>query len=171
MYDIPLVEKYRPSTLENIVLDGNGTAKLCDFGVSRVVSSVVPVRRASKLRLTPAWAAPTARAGAGKLLLSGRMRARAAQPTALPRMTAAERDKLRLITGHGRSYGSIKVEEVGQTRAHAAAPHQRLARDQDALVREGDGDDDRALLDDGRGSHRAGYPERRPHRRPRRRPR
>ena len=43
---------------ENIVLDGNGTAKLCDFGVSRVVSSVVPVRRSSKLRLTPAWAAP-----------------------------------------------------------------------------------------------------------------
>ena len=43
---------------ENIVLDGNGTAKLCDFGVSRVVSSVAPVRRSSKLRLTPAWAAP-----------------------------------------------------------------------------------------------------------------
>ena len=43
---------------ENIVLDGNGTAKLCDFGVSRVVSSVGPVRRSSKLRLTPAWAAP-----------------------------------------------------------------------------------------------------------------
>jgi len=43
---------------ENIVLDGKGTAKLCDFGVSRVVSSVAPVRRSSKLRLTPAWAAP-----------------------------------------------------------------------------------------------------------------
>ena len=43
---------------ENIVLDGKGVAKLCDFGVSRVASSVVPVRRSSKLRLTPAWAAP-----------------------------------------------------------------------------------------------------------------
>ncbi len=40
------------------MIDGKGVAKLCDFGVSRVVSSVVPVRRSSKLRLTPAWAAP-----------------------------------------------------------------------------------------------------------------
>ena len=40
------------------MVDGKGVAKLCDFGVSRVVSSVVPVRRSSKIRLTPAWAAP-----------------------------------------------------------------------------------------------------------------
>ena len=40
------------------MIDGKGVAKLCDFGVSRVVSSVVPVRRSSKMRLTPAWAAP-----------------------------------------------------------------------------------------------------------------
>ena len=38
------------------------------------------------------------------------------------RMTTAERDKLRLITGHGRSYGSTKVEEVGgPTRPQSAA--------------------------------------------------
>ena len=40
------------------MIDGKGVAKLCDFGVSRVASSVVPARRSSKLRLTPAWAAP-----------------------------------------------------------------------------------------------------------------
>jgi hypothetical protein len=38
------------------------------------------------------------------------------------RMTTAERDKFRLITGHGRSYGSTKVEEVGgPTRPQSAA--------------------------------------------------
>ena len=33
---------------ENVVVDGKGVAKLCDFGVSRVASSVVPVRRWKK---------------------------------------------------------------------------------------------------------------------------
>jgi len=46
---------------ENVVVDAKGVAKLCDFGVSRIVSSAVtktPARRPSRIQMTPAWAAP-----------------------------------------------------------------------------------------------------------------